>query len=73
LCVFVRRFLRVRGPATVLEQKLESTKMFDAAKVTLLASLNGYAPALAVEFGLVLYSTERRPLSSKNTSRSKPR
>jgi chemotaxis protein MotA len=29
-------------------------------KVTLLASLNGYAPSLAVEFGRkVLYSTER--------------
>jgi chemotaxis protein MotA len=47
--------------ATVLEQKLEeSTKMFQCVKVTLLASLNGYAPALAVEFGRkVLYSTER--------------
>jgi chemotaxis protein MotA len=50
------------GPlATLLEQKLEeSTKMFQCVKVTLLASLNGYAPALAVEFGRkVLYSTER--------------
>ncbi|MBQ5941616.1 MULTISPECIES: flagellar motor stator protein MotA [unclassified Massilia] len=50
------------GPlASVLEQKLEeSTKMFQCVKVTLLASLNGYAPALAVEFGRkVLYSTER--------------
>jgi len=29
-------------------------------KVTLLASLNGYAPAIAVEFGRkVLFSTER--------------
>ena len=47
--------------ASVLEQKLEeSTKMFQCVKVTLLASLNGYAPALAVEFGRkVLYSTER--------------
>jgi len=46
---------------SVLEQKLEeSTKMFQCVKVTLLASLNGYAPALAVEFGRkVLYSTER--------------
>lgn len=45
----------------VLEQKLEeSSKMFQCVKVTLLASLNGYAPALAVEFGRkVLYSTER--------------
>ncbi|MGF6273062.1 chemotaxis protein MotA [Massilia sp. UYP11] len=47
--------------ASVLEQKLEeSSKMFQCVKVTLLASLNGYAPALAVEFGRkVLYSTER--------------
>jgi chemotaxis protein MotA len=50
------------GPlASVLEQKLaEATKMLECIKVTLLASLNGYAPALAVEFGRkVLYSTER--------------
>jgi chemotaxis protein MotA len=50
------------GPlAGVLEQKLhESTKMFQTIKVTLLSSLNGYAPALAVEFGRkVLFSTER--------------
>jgi chemotaxis protein MotA len=50
------------GPlAGLLEQKLaEATKMFQCVKVTLLASLNGYAPALAVEFGRkVLYSTER--------------
>jgi chemotaxis protein MotA len=47
--------------ASLLEQKLEeTTKMFQCVKVTLLASLNGYAPALAVEFGRkVLYSTER--------------
>ncbi len=45
----------------LLEQKLEEgTKMFQTVKVTLLASLNGYAPAIAVEFGRkVLYSTER--------------
>ncbi|GGY79449.1 flagellar motor stator protein MotA [Pseudoduganella plicata] len=50
------------GPLSgLLEQKLdESSKMFQCVKVTLLASLNGYAPALAVEFGRkVLYSTER--------------
>jgi chemotaxis protein MotA len=50
------------GPlSSLLEQKLEeSTKMIQCVKVTLLASLNGYAPALAVEFGRkVLYSTER--------------
>ncbi|MES2263096.1 MAG: flagellar motor stator protein MotA [Pseudomonadota bacterium] len=54
------------GPlAGLLEQKLEeSTKMFQCVKVTLLASLNGYAPALAVEFGRkVLYSTERPTFS----------
>ena len=50
------------GPlASLIEQKLaESSKMLQCVKVTLLASLNGYAPALAVEFGRkVLYSTER--------------
>lgn len=50
------------GPlATVLEQKAEeSSKMFQTIKVTLLANLNGYAPAMAVEFGRkALYSTER--------------
>lgn len=50
------------GPlSSLLEQKLgESSKMYQCVKVTLLASLNGYAPALAVEFGRkVLYSTER--------------
>ena len=47
--------------ASVLEQKLaEATKMLECIKVTLLASLNGYAPALAVEFGRkVLFATER--------------
>ena len=47
--------------ATLAEQKLaESTKMLQCVKVTLLASLGGYAPSLAVEFGRkVLYSTER--------------
>jgi chemotaxis protein MotA len=50
------------GPlSTLLEQKLnEQTKILECVKVTLLASLNGYSPALAVEFGRkVLYSTER--------------
>jgi chemotaxis protein MotA len=50
------------GPlASLLEQKLvESSKMLECIKCTLLASLNGYSPALAVEFGRkVLYSTER--------------
>jgi chemotaxis protein MotA len=50
------------GPlATLLEQKAEeSSKMYQTIKVTLLANLNGYAPAMAVEFGRkVLTSTER--------------
>lgn len=50
------------GPlATLLEQKAEEgTKMFQTIKVTLLANLNGYAPAMAVEFGRkALNSTER--------------
>jgi chemotaxis protein MotA len=54
------------GPlASLLEQKLhESSKMYQCIKVTLLASLNGYAPALAVEFGRkVLFSTERPTFS----------
>jgi chemotaxis protein MotA len=54
------------GPLSgLLEQKLiESSKPFECIKVTLLASLNGYAPALAVEFGRkVLFSTERPSFS----------
>ncbi len=50
------------GPlAGLLEQKAEEgAKMFQAIKVTLLANLNGYAPAMAVEFGRkALNSTER--------------
>ncbi|HUW50170.1 MAG TPA: flagellar motor stator protein MotA [Sulfuricella sp.] len=50
------------GPlSTLLEQKHnESTKLLECIKVTILASLNGYAPQVAVEFGRkVLYSTER--------------
>jgi chemotaxis protein MotA len=54
------------GPlSSLLEQKVhESTKMFQCIKVTLLASINGYAPAIAVEFGRkVLFSTERPSFS----------
>lgn len=50
------------GPlAGKLEQRLyESSKLLQCIKTTLLASLNGYSPALAIEFGRkVLYSTER--------------
>ena len=47
--------------AKLLEQKVdEATKELQCVKVTLLASLQGYAPSIAVEFGRkVLYSTER--------------
>lgn len=38
----------------------ESTKIFQTVKVTLLASLNGYPPQMAIEFGRkILYSSER--------------
>lgn len=50
------------GPlASLLEQKAEEGgKMFQTVKITLLANLNGYAPAMAVEFGRkALGSTER--------------
>jgi len=47
--------------ASLIGQKVEEAmKIYQCAKVTLLASLNGYAPQLAVEFGRkVLFSTER--------------
>ncbi|HEX4586019.1 MAG TPA: flagellar motor stator protein MotA [Burkholderiaceae bacterium] len=47
--------------AQLLEQKVdETTKELNCVKATLLASLQGYAPAVAVEFGRkILYSTER--------------
>jgi chemotaxis protein MotA len=54
------------GPlASLLESRAkESTKILQCIKVTLLASLNGYAPAIAIEFGRkVLYSTERPSFS----------
>jgi chemotaxis protein MotA len=50
------------GPlAGVAEAKLEEeTKVLQTIKATLLASLNGYAPAIAVEFGRkVMFSTDR--------------
>ena len=47
--------------ASLIEQRVAGgMKVYQCAKVTLLASLNGYAPQLAVEFGRkVLFSTER--------------
>ena len=50
------------GPlAKLIEQQVdESSKELQCVKATLLASLQGYAPAVAIEFGRkVLYSTER--------------
>jgi len=51
--------------ASVISQKvIENMKVYECAKVTLLASLNGYAPQMAVEFGRkVLFSTERPSFS----------
>lgn len=47
--------------ANLAQQKVdESTKELQCVKATLLASVQGYAPAVALEFGRkVLYSTER--------------
>jgi chemotaxis protein MotA len=47
--------------ASLIEHKVsESLKVYQCIKVTLLASLKGYAPQLAMEFGRkVLRSTER--------------
>lgn len=47
--------------AHVLENRTAlSVKVLECIKVTLLASMNGYPPQLAVEFGRkVLYSSER--------------
>ena len=51
--------------AGVLEQKAdEGTKELQCIKSTLLASMQGYAPMTAIEFGRkVLYSTERPSFS----------
>ncbi len=55
--------------ASLIGHKLsESMKVYECTKVTLLASLNGYAPQMAVEFGRkVLYSTERPSFSELDT------
>ena len=47
--------------STQLEQKAEEgSKIYQCIKAVLLASMNGYAPQVAVEFGRkVLYSTDR--------------
>ncbi|MBV1775823.1 flagellar motor stator protein MotA [Burkholderiaceae bacterium DAT-1] len=51
------------GPlATILEAKAnDSTRVFQTIKVTLLASLNGYAPQVAVEFGRKVLESGVRP------------
>ena len=55
--------------ASLMEERTdESTKILQCIKVTLLASINGYAPAIAVEFGRkVLYSSERPSFSELET------
>jgi chemotaxis protein MotA len=46
--------------AGLLEQKIDESSKEQCIKTTLLASMQGYAPQVAVEFGRkVLYSTER--------------
>ena len=47
--------------ATLLEQKAqEGSKIYQVVKVVLLASMSGYAPQVAVEFGRkVLFSKDR--------------
>jgi chemotaxis protein MotA len=47
--------------ASQLEQKAaEGSKIYECIKVVLLASMNGYAPQVAIEFGRkVLFSTDR--------------
>ncbi|WP_028451201.1 flagellar motor stator protein MotA [Chitinilyticum aquatile] len=51
------------GPlGTLLETKAkESSQVFQTIKVTLLASLNGYAPQIAVEFGRKALDSSERP------------
>lgn len=53
----------VVGPlASLLERKLaESTKVYQCVKVIVIASLNSYPPALAVEFGRKVVSSSERP------------
>jgi len=52
--------------ASLLRRKHhEAAKMYQCVKVTLLASLNGYAPALAVEFGRKVISNTERPTFSE--------
>lgn len=45
----------------VEQRHQESSKLLHCIKVTLLASLNGYSPALAVEFGRKVVNSTERP------------
>ena len=48
--------------ATLIEHHVsESLKVYQCVRITLIASLNGYAPALAVEFGRKVLSSGVRP------------
>lgn len=47
--------------ARIERQVSEAVKMLQCIRVTILASLNGYAPQLAVEFGRKALSTTERP------------
>lgn len=48
--------------AKILEYRLEDqTRILQTVKVTLLASLNGYAPQVAVEFGRKVLASHDRP------------
>lgn len=48
--------------ATLIEHQVsESLKVYQCVKVTLTASLNGYSPALAVEFGRKVLCSTTRP------------
>ncbi len=52
--------------ASLLERKLaESTKVYQCVKVVIIASLNSYPPALAVEFGRKVVSASERPSFSQ--------
>jgi chemotaxis protein MotA len=53
----------------LMEQKMEEAgKEFQCVKTTLLASMQGYAPSTAIEFGRkVLYSTERPTFTELET------
>ncbi|MBG6070502.1 flagellar motor stator protein MotA [Polaromonas sp. CG_23.6] len=52
--------------ATLVEHKVaESLKVYQCIRITLLASLNGYAPQLAVEFGRKVLTSTHRPSFSE--------